>query len=120
MDGDYVVNTRKTAAEILTEAADLIERHGHCKGAFVSPDGRFCAGGAMRVAAGVMDRSGRTVDVDLDAKWAALDVAAHAFRSHLGRVVAAVDTITWNDAPGRTQDQVVAALREAAGKAEGR
>jgi hypothetical protein len=61
----------------------------------------WCALGAIRRVVGP---SGHVTDA-----WDALRASAH--------VVSIVD---WNDAPSRTQAEVVAAFREAAAKAEGR
>lgn len=92
----------KSTAEVLSEAADICER-GWCQGKFVK-DGCVCASEAIRIAG----------DSEL-----ALDTEAWPF---FNRHIGADYVSEWNDAPGRTQAEVVAKLREAAAlaKAEGR
>lgn len=93
-----------TVAEVLERAADLIEPEGRwVKGelAKYNPDGFVC-GCAM----------GAILDVPSDAIWDALAfIEAGLPQTRPGglRPIAA-----WNDAPERTQAEVVAKLREAA------
>jgi hypothetical protein len=114
-----------TPAEVLRAAADLIEPEGKwVQGALAGDEqGRplraavtgadfcgfcWCAWGSLDMAtwnAAVKDQR--------DGAWKARDGARVALHSYLGRDVAA-----WNDAPERTQAEVVAALRAAADRAE--
>lgn len=108
-------------AEILNKAADVIEERGWHKGDFVSSvgfdgSGCVCVLGAINVAVGevpyavfeIGDRDERTD-------------AARVLAEYLGLVLRDGDVTEvgdrWNDAEGRTKDEVVAALREAARKA---
>ena len=99
-------------AEVLAGAANLIESGGLAKGNFI--DGLcYCVRGAICQAAGINvhapDKTG-----------------AEAFLAqHLGDAPGNGSRhgsflVRWNDAPERTKDDVVRALREAAAKAEGR
>lgn len=88
-------------ADVLNGAADLIERDGWCQHEWNDKDGRRCIAAAIAEKAGVgapYERAIRTV----------------AF--HPG-VDAGLKVIDWNNASGRTQDEVVAALRAAAERA---
>lgn len=95
-------------AAILDEAADIIERNGHCKGFYyettvdLAPaECPVCPLGAIGLAMGATnpktDRAfGSPAEVALERY---LDVATVA---------------DWNDDPDRTVDEVIAALRGAA------
>lgn len=102
--------TRLTTSQILSQAADLIEpegawtqgafartEKGHVIGSLEQPATCFCAVGAIYRVAQAQSRSVQERAVDLMSetvgKW------------HIGE---------WNDAPYRTQAEVVAALRKAA------
>jgi hypothetical protein len=105
-------------AEILNKAADLIEKpgawiqdafsrdeHGFAEqgnGRWAAHPVCFCALGAIAQAAGMPDP-----------EWAWATDAAKALESFVTehRFCSVTD---WNDAPERTQAEVVAALREAA------
>jgi len=82
----------------LRAAADVLERDGWTQEQFTDALGCHCAEGAFMYATPSVER------------WTA---ASAALRSYLGAVV-----ITWNDAPGRTAAEVIAALRAAADRAE--
>lgn len=83
--------------DTLLKAADRIERDGHHKGSAYDPvsRNRFCLVGAITMEAGHHD---------------IFRAAAKLFESHLGRH----DIVAWNDAPERTKEEVVSALRAAA------
>lgn len=104
-----------TVAEVLERAADLIEPEGAwTRGAYAAdecndsidtlhPDAKcFCAMGAVYRAAGASSLY----------KTGPLDVV-NDVRKHLITVVGTT-MASFNDAPGRTQAEVVAALRSAA------
>lgn len=91
----------RTTSDVLLAAARYIEEHGWHKGSAVSADGRVCIVGAIKAVC--------FQDPD-DFDWspgavAAVDVAAH----HVGDYAH-----VWNDAPERTEAEVLSALREAA------
>lgn len=76
----------------LLAAADLIEEYGHARSSFGCLGEPMCCLGAISAATG--------------GPWLGRDFLL----LHLG-----VDSIAnWNDAPGRTKDEVVDALRAAA------
>ncbi len=81
---------------VLLDAADLIERDGWCQLASMDNEGRRCVGQAFC-------DTGTDYDAACDALVGAL--TAEGFDG---------DEIAWNDAPGRTQAEVVAKLREVA------
>ena len=88
------------ASKVLLRAAEYIEEHGWCQHDLVEMSGRVCLMGAIY-----------SVAKEDDAR-AALDMVVNA----IGRFPS-----VWNDAPGRTQAEVVAKLREVArsfGRAE--
>lgn len=94
----------------LRAAADVLERDGWTQHLYVDSNGCRCAAGAILGAI----QPGATSDIDLssdqeeryDAAWAVL-------WAEVGRGVQ-----LWNDAPGRTAAEVIAALRAAADRAE--
>lgn len=94
------------AAAVLLEAAALIERDGWAQHIGFDPEtGGRCALFAIRDAHDAL----RPGEGDYDS------APSDLLRDHLGtRFVS-----TWNDAPGRTMDEVVAALRSAAALAGG-
>jgi hypothetical protein len=107
-----------SSAQVLMHAADLIEQHGHRKGEFRDMHGRYCAYGALRDAAGIV-ADGAVSNLDYNGgKWLAFRSARHALEHHLSRESGGTWSISrWNDAPERTTDEVIAALRGATAKA---
>lgn len=87
----------------LRAAADVLERDGWTQGEYEQPDGCKCISGALRSVCGGID----TTDTDRYLS------AWYALRPVIGR-----GAINWNDEPGRTADEVIAALRTAADAAE--
>jgi hypothetical protein len=87
-------------ADVLDDAADLLEREGWTQWAQVSPEG-ICAGHALRQAS--------------IPTYVLAHPARQSFTSHIG--VGYWDLTAWNDAPERTKQQVLDAFRAAA-KAE--
>lgn len=87
-----------TTRDVLHRAADLLSEFGWCQGREGSLDeGEICAMGAVNEAARSLGVPFRRDD--------ALDLA-------LDRIAPYVPE--WNDAPGRTKEEVVAALRHTA------
>jgi len=97
----------KTVADILTAAANLIEPEGAwLQGAYTQDLRCFCTLGAL---AHVSGKGATAVGVTPPAK---------ALANHLNPEDSSADRVItrWNDAPERTQAEVVAALRAAAEK----
>lgn len=92
------------AADVLNGAADLIERDGWVQGSAASIGPARCAGIAIDRTAQRLDTNGYPVVCGF-AKFLGLDGFATA------------EIINWNDTPGRTKADVVAALRAAAERA---
>lgn len=93
-------------ADVLNGAADLIERDGWTQNQYRSVDGGRCLSRAI----------GDCVPGHFDAAWwhsPLYEEAADYLRITIGRHFLA----GWNDQPGRTQAEVVAALRAAAERA---
>ncbi|SRR5258708_3522115 len=88
--------------KVLLDAADLIERRGLAKGAFVRNGEALCVMGAVLMARYGYLALGRD---DPDER-AACDI----FRKHIN----VSDITDWNDVPSRTKAEVVGALRGAA------
>jgi hypothetical protein len=82
-----------TAADVLNQAADYLEEHGHCKHDLRDWEGRVCLLGAL---ISIGQSSG-------------LAMGYAAMSGYLGS-----DPVSWNNAPERTKGEVVAALRAAA------
>ena len=89
--------TKIRARAVLNEAADYIEAHGWCQHA-LKFRGRVCLLGALQQA----DCYPGTGPVTAEALW------------RLSQVTGAISLSAWNDAKGRTREQVVEALRRAA------
>jgi len=85
------------AARILLEAADYIETNGHCKHVY-RVGNKACLLGA--------------IDIVLEKEH------AEPFRFHVVNAMevylGTVDVAYWNDAPARTAEEVIAALRSVA------
>lgn len=119
-------------AEILEKAADLIEARGLCKGTLSNMKGEHCSGGALLEAAGHSDLGGFG--------WASMRHEALRNARVAAAVLAELDNIAtlpeplkgwtsenpsrfsiawrkmvaWNNAPERTADEVIEAMRQAA------
>lgn len=83
-------------SDIAEAAADRVER-GWCQGDYEDSDGNCCVVGAVLLCSGE------------GGDFRAPDVILPSLRQVIGGT-----EISWNDAPGRTQSEVSAALREAA------
>lgn len=100
--------TEWTVAGVLRAAAAIVESRGHCQWAAEDEVGRVCTSYALILA--------YTADGSDPVKFPApvlLDAQAA-----LRRLLGVDNLVAWNDRRGRTKEQVVAALREAADAAE--
>ena len=95
-------------ADVLTQAADLIERDGWCQRAFRGDNGEHCASDALMRASGMAPG-----DTGSWEQKAMFDAACQYVYPHTG----GWGIPSWNDEPQRTQAEVVAALRAAAEQA---
>lgn len=86
-----------TPADLLDLAADVIETRGWCQRAWEDPEGKVCLLGAINVADQLI-HNGRLSSVG--------EEATTAVRRHLNGF-----TLIWNDWPGRTEFEVIDALR---------
>ncbi len=91
----------QTVSQVLEAAAEVASRTWG-RGGLHASHGRPCALETIRDASGTGSRN-----------VALMAAATNRFRTHLG----VHGVATWNDAPGRTQTEVVAAFREAAAAA---
>jgi hypothetical protein len=103
----------RTVHKVLLEAADLIEQRGWTQGTFQGSDGRLCAHGAIHMA--VFDKPDYFGEHDAPlvlAVWCRLRnyLLAKGVEPDLVRR----GCMSWNDAPGRTKEEVVQAMRDAA------
>lgn len=80
----------------LLDAADYIEKHGHCKHMAKNSDGNACIVGALSIT------------------WCLSSCAKVASYLVLCVETPVVSITAWNDAPERTAEEVIAALRGAA------
>lgn len=101
-----MTTTEMTPRRVLLDAARVLERGGWCQGRVKDYAGQHCALGAIREVA-FCDFLGK----------AAERVLARSLRLRPGFGSATPDVMVaeWNDDPGRTADEVVTALRKAAG-----
>jgi len=81
--------------KILLEAADYIEQHGWCQKVYQNGLGNACIMGALLRVARTTSGDGKIM-------------------SRLRKYLGVTSLENWNDASGRTKEQVVAALRGAA------
>ena len=85
------------------EAAQYIREHGHCKKNYEDDTGRVCAFGALAKVHGITIRPG-THGGSLNSPEDYWKIESHLNNAGL--------TITWNDAPERTAEEVIAKLEE--------
>lgn len=109
--------TDEAVVELATRAADEIETRGLAQGRMMDPDGRVCAQGAMILAQGEPEDALRTGSFHGRRE---VQRTVLALSARLGRLIpgcprwgysAVVDIPAWNNAAGRSADEVVAALR---------
>ena len=98
-------------AATLARAADLIDELGWHQGDYRGARGEVCGLAAVQLAAEVLP--GSSVPPTPDTAYCA---AAKLLSARLGRTVpdaveAIAKIVAWNDEPGRTREQVTAALR---------
>lgn len=96
-----------TVAEVLRRAADILDENGWGQGWLIDPDGGSCACavGAIQLASGMTPQEIRYGGLTKE-----LAVRATRFFS----AVLKSTVSAWNDEPGRTAEEVIAKLREAA------
>lgn len=102
----------KTNAEVFTEAAGLIERHGHLQGAFGNPRMGFCVAGAVYYALTGKERgTSRTLPMDpmRDRYVDLLYVVAGALPVWFGQS-GTRGVSEWSDVSGRTAEEAVGLL----------
>jgi hypothetical protein len=107
------LSTPRTVHKVLLKAADLIEQRGWTQGTFRGSDGRLCTHGAIHMA--VFDKPDYFGEHDAPlmlAVWCRLRnyLLAKGVKPDLVRR----GCMSWNDAPGRTKEEVVHAMRDAA------
>ena len=99
--------TNEAVADALDDAAGALEALGWCQGAFESVTGKRCALGAIEAAC--KQQGAGYVDAHLQM------AAEHQLGTHIG--IGHFCIPKWNDQPGRTEQQVLDALRAAAKEA---
>lgn len=93
-------------AQYLLKAAAYIEEHGWCQNHINDAAGRVCLAGAIyAVGGGFLDDG---IPKRCPVRSEAFDAIRNALPDCTFRIPA------WNDAPGRTQDEVVAKIRAVA------
>jgi hypothetical protein len=95
--------TPEQVADLLDDAAALTERDGWAQGWMHDPDGRWCQVGAIKGAAAARG---------MQWNWPLLQAAFNAVADAIG--VPTVELTGWNDAEGRTEQQVLGMLRTTA------
>jgi hypothetical protein len=111
------------SSEVLIEAAEVMQRQGKCEGVYRSEDGRVCAIEAVfEAATGKVDlretmrfEGDYLTPVAVDAYYDARSALAEWVDEHFPETEGTI--ARWSDT--RTQDEVVAGLREAAGRVGG-
>ncbi len=96
--------TPDQVADLLDDAADLLERDGWAQGWLRDPDGRLCAAGAMMAADVAGSENCRSPLVQ-----AGLSAASDTIGGGLSFTLP-----MWNDASDRTEQQVLDLLRTTA------
>lgn len=103
------VEPEQKPEDVLELAASILEREGWIQG-YAHRDGRYCAWGAITVAAG-----GRYDSVD---DFRLLEAPSEGLVQHAAILLETYlndrEIATWNDESGRTKQEVVDALRLAA------
>lgn len=105
-----------STTQVLSDAADLIERNGLHKGEYWPGAGRgvtyqggpCCVVGALLVALRVFDSESEVCDETVQCALDAIKMVVY------GTVSSSQFVASWNDRPDQTAEQVVSALRDAA------
>lgn len=116
---------QEQVAQVLDEAAAFIDEHGWLQGSYYSPEYGACAvGGIEHVMAYTMSvftdwRPGFDSQVEdrvLRALVGYLATVDDAVRGHVDHGFLCPESMVecWNDTPGRTKEDVVAAMQKAA------
>lgn len=122
---------KKTASDILLEAASLLEEEGRwCKGVYFYPTAngcQMCAHGAISYCGNPFIRENIVGNLPLNTAqantqanygWSVSVSVSPDYATNLHKAHQQADkvglTIAWNDAPERTKQEVIAKLREAA------
>jgi hypothetical protein len=100
---DNRIVVRDRWRQILLDAADLIEREGHCKDVLDDGQGRHCALGAIYLT----QHGGRPTREGPDLR------AAYSAVSHLQDLVGP-NIPAWNNHPDRTAAEIIGTLRTCA------
>lgn len=110
---DLTRNIDFDAADHLDAAADYIEAHGWCQGAMFRDEGKACAVGAIQQARDLLDHPNYGGAQTGLVRWITGEVAFPGCRCGQSDCKAS-SIVAWNDAPGRTQHDVVTGMRKAA------
>lgn len=117
------MNAKLKTPALLKRAADVIDQRGWYQDDYINEAGCVCVLGAFRVAvaeaAGVeeADIPNAVLGIGGLLNWDLInevDDAASALHQHIDEPAAFFGVAEWNDHPGRTKDEVTAALRAAA------
>jgi hypothetical protein len=99
----------------LRAAAEVLRRDGWTRNTYQSADGCKCALGALHyVASNGLSVSDADLTLEEEAR---AEAATNRLATHLGGAYW-ITVLTYNDSPGRTADEVIAALEAAADAAE--
>jgi len=111
---DAETTPREPWREVCLTAADLLEKHGHCKGAMVTKNKHMCLFGSLQAAAFNWQWDGHW-----DFPHATNPCGDAAYKEASARIERAVfkcngfhGAVNWNDAKERKSDEVIALLRE--------
>jgi hypothetical protein len=111
------VSAQSQVAADLRAAAEVLRRDGWTQGDYYDFEtGCHCVLGALIAAAGG-PKATHPMDLAPPATRSRFDPAVKAVIDHLGFDYG-LHVVDWNDAPGRTADEVIAALLAAADAAE--
>lgn len=104
---DHTPEELDEASKLLLRAAALIEKHGWCQNYLISPEGKLCFAGAMKVAAYGIPFPSRpgAIQPTMEMAWDRFEKAVGVKWGRASK---------WNDEPGRTKDEVVAKIRSVA------
>jgi hypothetical protein len=101
------VSDTVTPRDALLEAARVLMEDRWCQGELHSPDGEHCVAGALGQA-----------HYRLRSSFGALDTACTRMRVVIRSEYGTASFPRWNDAPERTAEDVILALKRAAEEAE--